>query len=615
MTAAEHEKALAAMEKETPWEERVKGMTHCLEKVLEHADSSPNAPAITYVQTGDLEEKPVILSYAVLRAQMHRVANAIYKLEGVSQGDVVAVSIPSVPQAFFAIFGASLGGPVLPLNFLLSPDHLCSLVNAANVKVLVALGPHPMLPMIWAGAEAVMRECPNVRHVVQVRVIPGAEPISGTQNGKSLWDFENLIGGASTILDPAVVDTSKWSLDNASFLFHTGGTTGRPKIALHSHNGSYWGAWAVKYTGQIEHSDTILQTLPLFHVGGLLVIALSTLLAGGNQLVLTSVGVRSPKALQNWWHLVDKYNCTIIGAVPTAISMMLKVPRPKDLELKARLSLTGASAISPATEEEWENVTGLNLKQLYGMTELSGGVCLSPIKVRCPLGSCGLRSPYAEVKVTDTTTGEPVAPGVVGEIIARSPGSFKGYFDKSLNNGVLLNDGWIGTGDLGKIDSDGFVFITGRAKDVIIRSGHNIDPSVVTEALVSHPSVLHAAAIGRPDVKAGELPVAYVELRPGSDSVKVVEELHGFCKKNIGDRAALPKRITAIDTMPLTAVGKMFLPALREMETKHALATAFKEAKELEGVEPTIIVTTVKKNRVAHVTVSDKSKWASVEAI
>jgi fatty-acyl-CoA synthase len=206
-------------------------------------------------------------------------------------------------------------------------------------------------------------------------------------------------------------------------------------------------------------------------------------------------------------------------------------------------------------------------------------------------GSVGLRLPYTEVRVADvagdgTIRGD-CALGTIGHVLMRGPQVTPGYLDPRHNTGAMLADGWLDSGDLGRLDKDGYLWLTGRSKDLIIRGGHNIDPIVIEEALVRHPAVETAAAVGLPDTYAGELPLAFVQLRPGAEATP--DELREFARKEIPERAAVPVQVMVIPQMPLTGVGKIFKPALRLDAARCAFDTALAPLK-ADGVALDVIV-------------------------
>jgi fatty-acyl-CoA synthase len=232
----------------------------------------------------------------------------------------------------------------------------------------------------------------------------------------------------------------------------------------------------------------------------------------------------------------------------------------------------------------FEARTGVKILEGYGLTEATCVSSLNPIRGERRVGSIGLRLPGQQMRPVvldgDGAFVRDCAEGEVGALVVSGPNVFLGYRDPAQDRGLWIDCGdgrrWLDTGDLGRRDADGYFWLTGRRKELIIRGGHNIDPGAIEEPLHRHPGVQVAAAIGRPDAHAGELPVAYVQPRPGA--VVSEAELLEFLRHEIGERAALPKGIRVVSRMPLTAVGKIFKPELRRLEARSALEAALAEA-------------------------------------
>jgi fatty-acyl-CoA synthase len=232
------------------------------------------------------------------------------------------------------------------------------------------------------------------------------------------------------------------------------------------------------------------------------------------------------------------------------------------------------------------------VRNILGMTECAGAIAVEPLHGPRTPGSCGLRMPFSEVVAladygdADPDTSQQRAQGETGIIALRGPNVSPGYTDPARGRDTFPGGGWLVSGDLGHIDAEGRVFVTGRKKDVIIRGGHNIDPQGIEDALLAHEAVQDAAAVGMPDAYAGELPVAFVTLRKGADLDEAA--LMAFLRARIDEPAALPKRIAAIEAMPLTPIGKVFKPALRRIATGWALRAAAEQcglSAEAVGIE------------------------------
>jgi fatty-acyl-CoA synthase len=361
--------------------------------------------------------------------------------------------------------------------------------------------------------------------------------------------------------------------DDVAAYFHTGGTTGALKLVVHTHRNqlaaAYGGAWAAG----VCTDDVIVNGLPMFHVASAIFCGLAMLVAGAEIVLLSPAGFRNPKIVTDFWRIVERTGTTIVGGVPAALSTVAKVdPNGVDLS-RVRINFCGASMLPRSVAEQMERLTGKPVREVYGMTECGGVICVDPVSRPRVIGSAGCPIPFCEVeaRALDGTNapGRPCMPGEPGVLRVRGPNVTPGYKDAALSATLFTADGWLITGDVGYVDATGRVFITGRAKDLIIRSGHNIDPAVIEECLMRHPAVADAGAVGMPDAYAGEVPVVYVTLRQGACVTE--EELLVFAKADINEPPALPRRLFILEQLPMTAVGKVYKPALRQDCTRRHL--------------------------------------------
>jgi fatty-acyl-CoA synthase len=306
----------------------------------------------------------------------------------------------------------------------------------------------------------------------------------------------------------------------------------------------------------------------------MMVTGLSPFSVGAHVVLLSPAGYREPRTLAAFWRSVERYRATFFSSVPTVLAALLAVPRDGAVIDSLRFAVCGAAPLSRELFQRFEAATGLKLLEGYGMTEATCVSSLNPRDGHRAVGSIGLRLPYQEMKVAILGEGGRVerdaAVDEIGTILLRGPFVFSGYVRDSDNRGVCLEDGWLNTGDLGRQDATGCFWLTGRAKDLIIRGGHNIDPAMIEEGLMRHPAVELAAAVGKPDARAGELPMAYVTLRKGAHADAA--ELLAHARAAIAERAAVPVDVVVLDAMPLTAVNKIYKPALRERAIARTLA-------------------------------------------
>ena len=548
-----------------PYDERIAARS-TYEAIRIGAAVDPAAPAITFLPNADPDEAPVVFSHAQVLARITQAANAFTAL-GVGKDDVVSFLLPLLPHAFYTLYGAEAAGIANPVNPLLEPYQLVEILRAANTKVLVALGPMPGAD-IWEKVQRIRAELPELAAVVAVNgasVATAAPPKPGepAPGGTApVYDFDALVGAQR---GDALESGREISADDACAYFHTGGTTGTPKLVRHTHRNQVCQAWTIGLMLRQKPGESILFGLPLFHVGGALTQGLSTLASGGNMVVFSPSGWRSAAAQRNVWRLVETFRPSTFGGVPTVLAAALHAPSDGlDLSSLKRAS-GGGSAIPVAVGRTYVEKFGIPVLEVYGMTETSSVHTIAFADRPLRLGSVGHPVPYARVRIVKVDaqgrcTGD-CATDEIGVVAMAGPGVFSGYLSEKHNREAFVEPGWVNSGDLGRLDADGYLWITGRAKDLVIRGGHNIDPQPVEEILFGHPAVALAAMVGQPDAYAGELPVAYVQPKPGASIDP--NELVDFVRERTPERAAVPVAVHLVDPMPLTGVGKVFKPALR----------------------------------------------------
>ena len=522
------------------------------------AQSQPERCALTFISAPDPAVQAQSWTYAQWMAQVRRAANLFTALAG-QEKPRVAMLLPAIPQAYFTLFGAETAGVVCPINYLLDAEHIAELINATGANILVALGPNPELD-IWSRVPQLRESCPQLRHILSVGAAPGELDFDHalSQTRGDALEFEHMAGPNSL-----------------AALFHTGGTTGKPKLAQHTHGNQLHAARGAALMYGATQNDVVLNGFPLFHVAGSFVYGLSTFLAGGEVVLPTLLGMRNKAFVERYWTFVEQHNITLLAAVPTVMSSLLSVS-PGDANLSSvRALFTGGAPLPDEIAANFERRFGIQVRNILGMTECAGVISIEPIHMPRVAGSCGLALPFTQVQAI-ADDGHPLAAGETGVLCVKGPNVGPGYTEADRNPGTFTADGWLITGDLGHVDHEGRVFVTGRAKDLIIRSSHNIDPRIIEDALLRHPDVLMAAAIGEPDEYAGEIPVAFVTLKPGA---KVdPQALAEYAQQFISERPAFPKRVEVLQALPLTAIGKVYKPALKAMATRFAIVQRLERA-------------------------------------
>lgn len=575
------------------------------EMIRRGAALNPSAPALSFFLTVDDHREPEVWTYEAFLERVTQTANLFHTL-GVGKEDVVAFLLPNLPETHFTLWGGEAAGIVFAINPLLEAEAIAELLNAAGAKVLVTLAPFPGADL-FARLQPVLGRVPSLQHLVLVnlsdhvrgwRRMPArllqwreARRAGSAPKGLRVHDFNRAL---ARMPGDRLVSGRVIAPDDLSSFFCTGGTTGTPKIAMRRHANEVANAWmAGRFLNDGPGGDTTFFCgLPLFHVNGVLVTGLLPFSQGSHVVLGTPQGYRGEGVVKRFWEIVERHRINFFSGVPTLYSSLLQVPVGGHDIRSLRYGLCGAAPMPTEVFRTFQDRTGLAILEGYGLTE---GACVStvnPPRGDRRVGSIGLRLPGQEMKaVVVDEAGAYVrdcAVDEVGVIAIAGPNVFAGYKAESHNKGVWLDLGdgrrWLNTGDLGRQDADGYFWLTGRRKDLIIRGGHNIDPAMIEEALHGHPAVEFAAAVGRPDTHAGELPVAYVQLKAGA--VATGEELLAFAQERIRERAAVPKAVRIVDALPLTAVGKIFKPRLRLMEAEEAARATLADAGlEVEAVK------------------------------
>jgi fatty-acyl-CoA synthase len=535
----------------TPYSDRIAAAS-TFEALRLGAAHNPDAPAIQLLPNAEPTDTPIRISYRDFIALTTQAANMFHAL-GVGPNDVVSFLLPLLPEAFITLFGAEAAGIANPVNPLLEPYQIAEILEAARTTVLVALGPMPGTD-IWQKVEKVRGQLKHLKAIVQVHG-PGA-PAHG------IHSFNDLIKKEPS---DRLVSGRKIAGHEIAAYFHTGGTTGTPKLVRHTHANQVYQAWGCNLLLKSKPGANLLFGMPLFHVGGSLTQALTMLTGGGCLVVLSPSGWRNPAAVKNIWGLVERFRPEALSSVPTVLAATLAIP-PGGADISSlRYAAGGGSAIPVAVGKAIEDKLHLPTVEVYGMTETASVHTIAYTDRPIRLGSVGLPLPYSRVRIVkldaDGRLERDCAVDEIGVVIMAGPGVFSGYLNDAHNQGAFVDGHWVNSGDLGRLDSDGFLWITGRAKDLVIRGGHNIDPAPIEEIMFQHPAVGFAAVVGQPDAYAGELPIGYVQLKPGAH----VEpgELETWVRERTPERAAVPVQILPIDPMPLTGVGKVFKPKLR----------------------------------------------------
>lgn len=523
--------------------------------------------ALTFLETADPGGAADHYSYAQLWGKINQAANTLHSL-GLGSQDTVGILLPGCPEYHFALWGGEAAGIVQPVNPLLTVEKISSLLSATRAKILIAWADHDEAG-IWRKVAQLATGIEHVLYVSHAGVVPDATGIHA-----SVQSFAAHMARqpADRLLSGRVIQAG----DIAAY-FHTGGTTGSPKLAAQTHGAQVYTAWASVQMQGLTTRDRTINGYPLFHVAGVLPGALACFSAGAEVIIPTTELFRNKDVIANFWRLADHHKPTIMSAVPTVLSALSDIDLAGADISSIRYFRTGAAPLSEETARRFKARTGLHVYESLGMTEMTGISTITPPGVYASVGHVGFRTPHAHIRIVRMDanghpTPDEAAPGETGMVLFKSPNLFAGYLGHIERRSYFTDDGWLISGDLGALSPDGLLKLNGRSKDLIIRSGHNIDPQVIEQALERHPAVKACAAVGAPDPYAGEVPVAFVTLREGQTAD--AESLRDFAARHVDEPPARPKYVEIVGALPTTNVGKVFKPALRGMAKTRYLEKA-----------------------------------------
>lgn len=602
-----------AIEDEMPWADRDLPTT-TFEMLSRTTEKFPNHNAVSFQLLSGPSDPCETLTWTELREKTAQTAN-LFRSLGVGENDVVAYMLPNAMESVLTYLGGQVAGIVNPINPLLEPEQIAAILRETNAKVLVTLKAFPKTDVPQKAAEAVAM-APNVKTVVEVDlhryltglkklIVPLIRPKNPVSHSAKVVSFNEEIAKQPKTL--AFADSTE---DRVAAYFHTGGTTGMPKVAQHRYSGIIYNSWLGDRLLFTE-DDVQICPLPMFHVFAAIVSLGASLSSGAHVVFPTPQGYRGDGVFDNFWKLIERHKVTFVITVPTAMSALMQRAVNADIS-SLKLVFCGSAPLPLELYKRFEEAAGVTICEGYGLTEATCLVSINPPDGEKRVGSIGIPFPYTKVRIVNVATQKDCAADEIGEICIASPGVYDGKtyteadknvdlfypgVDSPIDKGVQ----YLRTGDLGRIDPEGYLWITGRAKDLIIRGGHNIDPAEIEEALAGHEAVAFAGAIGQPDAHAGEIPCAYVELVEGATISE--EELRSYAKDLIHERAAHPKYLEIMDELPKTAVGKIFKPDLR----KSAITRVFNAALTESGANAEIsaVIEDKKRGLVAYVAKQD----------
>lgn len=468
-----------------------------------------------------------VLSYKEFDKRVNQTAHAL-KSVGVEFGTKVCIHLTNCPEFLYAWFACfKIGAVAVPINPALKPDEIHYILENSDSKVAITEKTLEELA-VKAG-----RDCPKLTHIVSVGAEISCEAIA----------FDSFIRSKPDSSPEGNVRP----LDEACIVY-TSGTTGKPKGAVLTHANYMADTESVVKWTKITPEDRFMCILPLFHVNGQVVTTLSPLLAGGSMVLQ-----RRFSATQ-FFEWVDTYRPSAFSAVPTIYAMLLNTPGAEKYNLSSlRFCICGAAPMPVEVFNKFEEKFHAKILEGYGLSEGTCASSVNPVDGTRKVGSIGMPLPVNEMRIVDEGD-RPVSDGHIGEIAVKGPNVMKEYYKNPQATAQTIKDGWLHTGDSGYRDGDGFFYIVGRKKEMIIRGGENIYPKEIEEVLYQHPKILEAAAVGVPDKIYGEEVKAYVVLKEGQSAA--AEEILSYCKQKLADYKC-PKSLEFMQSLPKTATGKI----------------------------------------------------------
>lgn len=485
-------------------------------------------------------------SYAEFDQSIARFASALREL-GVEKGDHIAFLLGNTPHYLISLYATMrLGATAIPINPIYTADEIAFIIQNSDTKVVIALD--MLLPLVEKAAGAF----PSVLTYVICETSPEAgEKIAALPDRvrEKVKSFTQLITSSSPEVLPVKIEP-----DDTAVILYTSGTTGRPKGAMLTHENLFSNARdTAEYLG-FTASDKVLATLPVFHVFALTVVVNAPLLKGATILLVPRF---SP---QDVFNIVKDQQATIFAGVPTMYNFLYQFPQANIEDFSTiRLAISGGSSLPVALLHNFEEKFNVRISEGYGLSEASPVTCFNPLDRDRKPGSIGTSILNVENRVVNEL-GDDVEVGEVGELIVRGPNVMKGYYKMPEETAATIRDGWLYTGDLAKVDDEGYFYIVDRKKDLVIVGGYNVYPREVEEVLFAHPGIVEAAVIGLPDANFGEAIHAYVVVK---DESLDAQALNSFCAEHLA-KYKIPSNFEFLTEIPKNTTGKILRRSLKE---------------------------------------------------
>jgi len=544
------------------------------QNLINAAEEYPDRPALIF---GNVVEPlgnmlmDATISYGELLDLTYRFAAALQDF-GVERGDRVAVHLPNCPQFIIAYYATlMIGGIVVPCNPTYVEREIEHQLSDSGAETIVTLS------LTYPRVKAI-REQTGLKQVIVTNIkeyFPGLLKFLFTlTKEKKEGHYQDISGDANTYWFQDVLSSAPErpadgdvDMEDAAVLMYTGGTTGIPKAAQLTQrnvqaNAVQIHAWLPRMR---QGKDSILTSLPLFHCYGMTTCMNLAILAAGSMILIPN-----PRVMLHILKSINAHHPTLYPGVPAMYVAINNYPEIEDFDVSSiRACISGAAPLPVEVQQKFQQLTGARLVEGYGLSEATPVTHANPIFGENRIGTIGLPFPNTDAKIVDAETGEEdLAPGEVGELVVQGPQVMKGYWRMPTETANTLRDGWLHTGDLSRMDEDGYFQIVDRKKDMILGAGgYNIYPREVEEVLYEHPKVKECAVVGVPvSVEKGERVKAFVVLKQGETASE--EDLLAFCRENLAPYK-VPRFIEFRDDLPKTMVGKILRRVLleEEMET------------------------------------------------
>ena len=517
------------------------------------AEKFPENIALNFIGTA--------LTYQELREAVQSFAGALQQL-GVAPRQRVVLFLPNCPQMIIAFYAAlSIGAIVVPTNPLYTEKELEYQINDAGAETLITLD------LLFARIINIKARTPLKRIIVGKieDYLPPLKKILYPLIGKKGLEMPRIEESGDVLLFPNLLRSKTKPApvpdikpDDTALLQYTGGTTGTSKGAMLSHSNIVCNNVQMRHWYYIvrEGKEVFISVLPFFHSYGLAV-AMSLPLSVGATLILIPRYV--PKDILK---AIEHHKATFFSGIPAIYASLNAYKDVKKYDISSvTYCISGSAPLPVKVLNDFEQLTGGTIIEGYGLTEASPVTHCNPIEHQRKIGSIGLPMPDTDCKIIDLETGQELAPNCEGELCIRGPQVMQGYWQKPGETAQVIKDGWLFTGDIARMDDEGYFYIVERKKDMIISEGYNVYPIELDAFLMSHAKISEAAVVGIPDELRGEKVVAYVVLKEGETATQ--EEIIRYCRDNLA-KYKIPKRVIFTGQLPKSLVGKVLRRVLRE---------------------------------------------------